>query len=287
MAGRLYICATPIGNLEDITFRAVETLKQVQLIAAEDTRHSGTLLSRYGIHTPVTSYHEHNRYEKAEVLLERLRAGDDIALITDAGTPVISDPGEVIVKLARKEGIEVLTLPGPCALIAALSVSGIAGRRFCFEGFLPADNVERRAVLEELKTEPRTVILYEAPHHLKSTLQELYRTLGDRQIALCRELTKLHEEAAVMTLSEAAALYGETEPKGEFVLVIEGRSREQAAAETAAKWESVSLTEHLQHYLEEGLSQKEAMKQMAKDRGVTKRDIYNELQRQKEREGEA
>jgi probable S-adenosylmethionine-dependent methyltransferase, YraL family len=277
MAGKLYICATPIGNLEDITFRAVETLKNVQLIAAEDTRHSGTLLSRYEIHTPVTSYHEHNRFEKAEVLLSRLKAGDDVALITDAGTPVISDPGEVLVQRARQEGIEVLTLPGPCALISALSVSGIPGRRFCFEGFLPADNTERRAVLEELKDETRTVILYEAPHHLKGTLKELAKALGERQIAVCRELTKLHEEVLVMTLPEAAAFYGENEPKGEYVLVIEGKSASQAAAETAEAWQEMPLTEHLQYYLDKGLPQKEAMKQMAKDRNTTRREIYNGL----------
>ena len=277
MAGKLYICATPIGNLEDITFRAVETLKNVQLIAAEDTRHSGTLLSRYEIHTPVTSYHEHNRFEKAEVLLSRLKAGDDVALITDAGTPVISDPGEVLVQRARQEGIEVLTLPGPCALISALSVSGIPGRRFCFEGFLPADNTERRAVLEELKDETRTVILYEAPHHLKGTLKELAKALGERQIAVCRELTKLHEEVLVMTLPEAAAFYSENEPKGEYVLVIEGKSASQAAAETAEAWQEMPLTEHLQYYLDKGLPQKEAMKQMAKDRNTTRREIYNGL----------
>lgn len=277
MAGKLYICATPIGNLEDITFRAVETLKNVQLIAAEDTRHSGTLLSRYEIHTPVTSYHEHNRFEKAEVLLSRLKAGDDVALITDAGTPVISDPGEVLVQRARQEGIEVLTLPGPCALISALSVSGIPGRRFCFEGFLPADNTERRAVLEELKDETRTVILYEAPHHLRGTLKELAKALGERQIAVCRELTKLHEEVLVMTLPEAAAFYGENEPKGEYVLVIEGKSASQAAAETAEAWQEMPLTEHLQYYLDKGLPQKEAMKQMAKDRNTTRREIYNGL----------
>ena len=277
MAGRLYICATPIGNLEDITLRAVETLKNVQLIAAEDTRHSGTLLSRYDIHTPVTSYHEHNRFEKAEVLLERLKGGDDIALITDAGTPVISDPGEVLVQRARQEGIEVLTLPGPCAMIAALSVSGIPGRRFCFEGFLPADNTERRAVLEELKDETRTVILYEAPHHLKGTLKELAKALGERQVAVCRELTKLHEEVLTMTLQEAAAYFGENEPRGEFVLVIEGKSASQAAAETAAAWQELTLSEHLQYYLDKGLPQKEAMKQMAKDRNTSRREIYNEL----------
>ena len=277
MAGKLYICATPIGNLEDITFRAVETLKNVQLIAAEDTRHSGTLLSRYEIHTPVTSYHEHNRFEKAEVLLSRLKAGDDVALITDAGTPVISDPGEVLVQRARQEGIDVLTLPGPCALISALSVSGIPGRRFCFEGFLPADNTERRAVLEELKDETRTVILYEAPHHLRGTLKELAKALGERQIAVCRELTKLHEEVLVMTLPEAAAFYGENEPKGEYVLVIEGKSASQAAAETAEAWQEMPLTEHLQYYLDKGLPQKEAMKQMAKDRNTTRREIYNGL----------
>ncbi|MBO4290212.1 MAG: 16S rRNA (cytidine(1402)-2'-O)-methyltransferase [Lachnospiraceae bacterium] len=277
MAGRLYICATPIGNLEDITLRAVETLKKVQLIAAEDTRHSKALLSRYDVHTPVTSYHEHNRFEKAEVLLERLKAGDDIALITDAGTPVISDPGEVLVARAREEGIEVLALPGPCAMIAALSVSGIPGRRFCFEGFLPADNTGRRAVLEELKDEPRTVILYEAPHHLKGTLKELAKALGERRIAVCRELTKLHEEVLTMTLPEAAAYYEENEPRGEFVLVIEGKPAGQAAAETAAAWQEMPLAEHLQYYLDKGLPQKEAMKQMAKDRNTTKREIYNEL----------
>ena len=282
MAGKLYICATPIGNLEDITFRAVETLKKVQLIAAEDTRHSGTLLSHYDIHTPVTSYHEHNRFEKAEVLLSRLKEGDDIALITDAGTPVISDPGEILVQRAREEGIEVLTLPGPCAMIAALSVSGIPGRRFCFEGFLPADNTERRAVLEELKDETRTVILYEAPHHLKGTLKELAKTLGERQVAVCRELTKLHEEALIMTLPEAADYYGENEPKGEFVLVIGGKSASQAAAETAAAWQEMTLADHLQYYLDRGLPQKEAMRQMAKDRNTTRREIYNGLLKEEE-----
>ena len=281
MAGTLYICATPIGNLEDITFRAVETLKKVSLIAAEDTRHSGTLLSRYEIHTPVTSYHEHNRYEKAEVLLEKLKAGEDVALITDAGTPVISDPGEVIVRRAREEGIPVQTLPGPCALISALSISGIAGRRFCFEGFLPPDNTERKRVLSELKDETRTIILYEAPHHLRGTLAELHQALGDRELAICRELTKLHEETQLMTLSEAEARYRDREPRGEYVLVISGKSTKEADEEAAAVWEKMSLSDHLQVYLDRGMPQKEAMRQMAKDRGTTRREIYNELVKQK------
>lgn len=277
MSGTLYLCPTPIGNLEDITLRVLNTLKRADLIAAEDTRHSRILLDHYGISTPMTSYHEHNRYEKAEVLVEQLREGKEIALITDAGTPAISDPGEVLVKRCVEEGIPVTSLPGACACITALTMSGLATRRFCFEAFLPQEKAERKQILEELRAETRTILIYEAPHRLSRTLVELLDALGDRRLTLCRELTKKYEEAEYTTLAQAAERYREEEPRGEFVLVLEGRSAEEKAEEKAKAWEEVSLTDHMEYYLAQGLDRKEAMRRMAKDRNCSRRDIYQAL----------
>ncbi|MCJ7836750.1 16S rRNA (cytidine(1402)-2'-O)-methyltransferase [Cuneatibacter sp. NSJ-177] len=277
MSGTLYLCATPIGNLNDITLRTLETLKAVDLIAAEDTRHSRILLDHFGITTPMTSYHEHNKYEKAGILVEKLLTGMNLALITDAGTPAISDPGEELVRQCLAAGISVTSLPGPCACITALTISGLPARRFCFEAFLPSEKKERRQVLEELKEETRTTILYEAPHRLGKTLAELCEALGERRLTICRELTKKYEEGWQTTLSEAASFYQENEARGEFVLVLEGRSAQALAEEKAREWEQMSLPEHLEFYLNQGMEKKEAMKQMAKDRGCTKREIYQGL----------
>ena len=277
MSGTLYLCATPIGNRADITERVKETLAAVDLIAAEDTRHSKGLLDYYGIDKPLTSYHEHNKYEKAEELLGKLLEGKDIALITDAGTPAISDPGEVLVRRCHEAGVTVTSLPGACALITALSVSGFAARRFVFEGFLPQETKERKAVLSSLAAEHRTIILYEAPHRLVKTLLQLQETLGARRICICRELTKIHEEAVWTTLPEAAAFWTENEPRGEYVLVLEGLSEEEQAAQKEARWSRMSLQEHLAVYLAQGLDKKEAMKRMASDRGVSRREIYQGL----------
>ena len=284
MAGKLYICATPIGNLSDITLRALETLKSVDLIAAEDTRHTRQLLTHFDIHTPLTSYHEHNRYEKAAQLVGELLAGRNIAQVSDAGTPVISDPGEELVRQAVQAGIEVVPLPGACALITALSVSGIPGRRFAFEGFLPRGKKERAERLAALKNETRTLLFYEAPHHLKETLADLETALGDRPAALCRELTKVHEEVLRLNLSRLQALYREEEPRGEYVLVVEGRSGEALAEEAREAWESLSLEEHVARYTAQGLSEKEAIRQAAKDRGLQKREVYNALKASAEEE---
>lgn len=277
MAGKLYLCATPIGNLEDITLRVLRTLKEVDLIAAEDTRNSIKLLNHFEIHTPMTSYHEYNRIEKAYTLIEKLRAGQNIALITDAGTPGISDPGEDLVRLCAEAGIEVTSLPGACACVTALTLSGLTTRRFAFEAFLPTEKRERQEVLREIAAETRTVIVYEAPHRLVKTLRELLDTLGDRRVSVCRELTKKHETAFRTTLSEALRFYTEQEPKGECVLVIEGRSRQQIEREQQAAWESLTVEEHMNRYLEAGMEKKEAMKQVARDRGVGKREIYQAL----------
>jgi len=277
MAGILYLCATPIGNLEDITLRVLRILKEADLIAAEDTRNSKRLLNAYDIKTPLTSYHEYNKYEKGPVLIDKLRDGLNIALITDAGTPGISDPGELLVQMAHEAGITVSSLPGACACVTALTMSGLGTRRFCFEAFLPADKKERALVLEALKSETRTVIVYEAPHHLKATLKELYEALGDRRLSICRELTKLHEEVYAATIGEALKFYEEHEPKGEFVLVIEGRKAEELRREDAAKWLEMPLDEHMQMYLKQGLDKKAAMKAVAKDRNVPKSEIYRQL----------
>ena len=278
MAGILYLCATPIGNLEDMTFRAVRILLEVDLIAAEDTRNSVKLLNHFEIKTPMTSYHEHNKFEKGRVLVEKLQSGMNIALITDAGTPGISDPGEELVKMCHEAGIEVTSLPGACACINALTVSGRATRRFAFEAFLPVDKKEREAVLQELERETRTMILYEAPHRLTKTLKLLLERLGDRGITVCRELTKKHETVFLTTLSEAVQFYEEQEPKGECVLVLEGKSRESIALETRKKWEQMSIEEHMELYLSQGMNKKEAMKSVAKDRGIPKRDVYQYLE---------
>ncbi len=277
MAGKLYLCATPIGNLEDITLRVLRTLKEVDLIAAEDTRNSIKLLNHFEIKTPLTSYHEFNKIEKAYQLIEKLRAGKNLALITDAGTPGISDPGEELVRICCEEGIEIVSLPGAAACITALTVSGLSTRRFAFEAFLPRDKKKRGIVLEELKSETRTIILYEAPHHLVHTLEELHQALGERNIAVCRELTKKHEEVMRASLVEVLRYYEEHEPRGEYVLVIEGKSYADIEKEEIAEWMQMDLTEHMRIYEEKGLSNKEAMRMVAKDRGISKREVYQML----------
>ena len=282
MSGILYLCATPIGNLSDMTFRVLDTLQEVDLIAAEDTRNSIRLLNHFEIKTPMTSYHEHNKYEKAEILLNKLKEGADIALITDAGTPAISDPGEVLVKLCLENGITVTSLPGACACITALTLSGLPTRRFCFEGFLPADKKERAEVLESLKKETRTTILYEAPHHLKATLKLLYKELGERKLTICRELTKKFETVMPTTLEESLSYYEENEPKGEYVLVLEGCSKESLKREQEDMWLQMSVREHYEKYLSSGMDKKTAMKEVAKDRNVPKREIYNQLLEEEE-----
>lgn len=275
--GTLYLCATPIGNLGDITERVLRTLESVDLIAAEDTRNTLRLLNHFGIKKPLTSYHEYNKYTKAEELITKLRRGASIAVVTDAGTPAISDPGEVIAAMCLEQGIRVTSLPGACALITALTMSGMPARRFCFEGFLPADKKERRYILTQLQREERTTILYEAPHHLRGTLRELYDNLGDRRITLCRELTKKFEEALPMTLASAIEYYGENEPRGEYVLVLAGADRAALEEEKRRNFEEMTLEEHMALYTDQGLSRKDAMKKVAADRGVSKRDIYKEL----------
>ena len=275
--GMLYLCATPIGNLSDITERVLETLISVDLIAAEDTRNSIRLLNHFDIKVPLTSYHEYNKYDKAKELVDKMKSGQSVALVTDAGTPCISDPGEVLTDMCHEEGIRVTSLPGPCALVTALSLSGIASRRFVFEGFLPSDKKSRREVYGDLVNETRTIILYEAPHHLKNTLAELYENLGDRMIAICRELTKKFEEVKRMRLYEAIGYYNENEPKGEYVLILEGKPRKTIKEEKEPEWSRMDINEHMAMYEAQGYDRMEAMKKVAADRGVSKRDIYKEL----------
>ena len=280
MAGTLFLCATPIGNLGDMTPRVVETLQNVDLIAAEDTRNSIKLLNHFDIHTPMTSYHEYNKVEKAKQLVGQMLNGQNIALITDAGTPAISDPGEILVAMCQESGVTVTSLPGPAACITALTLSGLSTRRFCFEGFLPADKKERRAILEVLQNESRTIIMYEAPHHLVKTLEELYEALGQRRITLCRELTKKFETIFPTTLEGALEYYKTEEPRGEYVLVLEGKSLEEKRREEIAAWEDMTIEEHMDYYEKQGMDNKTAMKQVAKDRGVGKRDIYQYLHKE-------
>lgn len=287
MAGTLYLCATPIGNLEDMTFRAVRILSEVDLIAAEDTRNSIKLLNHFGIHTPMTSYHEYNKYEKGRKLVDRLNAGEDIALITDAGTPGISDPGEELVCMCQEEGISVTAVPGAAACVTALTISGLPTRRFAFEAFLPTDKKERESVFDALKNEQRTIVMYEAPHRLVKTLKLMAEHLGgERRVSVCRELTKRHESVYTATLEEAAAHYENSGAKGECVLVIEGVKRETLEQEKREKWEEISIEQHMERYLSQGLDRKEAMKRTAKDRGVPKRDIYKYLEQNKEKAGQ-
>lgn len=276
--GTLYLCATPIGNLEDMTFRVIRTLKEVDMIAAEDTRNSIKLLNHFEIKTPMTSYHEYNKIEKGHKLVQMLLEGKNLALITDAGTPGISDPGEELVQMCYGAGVPVTSLPGAAACITALTLSGLSTRRFAFEAFLPTDKKERQAVLGELVDETRTMIVYEAPHRLVRTLRELGEVLGgDRHLTVCRELTKKHETAFRTTFAEAVSYYESNDPKGECVLVIEGKSRESILQEERAKWEEMTVQEHMDYYMNQGIDKKEAMKKVAKDRGVGKRDIYKEL----------
>lgn len=274
MPGTLYLCATPIGNLQDMTPRVVDTLQTVDVIAAEDTRNSIKLLNHFDIHTPMTSYHEYNKVEKARQLVAQLQSGQNIALITDAGTPAISDPGEVLVRMCHENHISVTSLPGPAACITALTLSGLSTRRFCFEGFLPGDKKEKKQILEELAAESRTMILYEAPHHLVRTMEELYEALGERKITLCRELTKKFETVMPTSLEKALEYYKHEEPRGEYVLVIEGKSFEEKRMEEINSWENMTIEEHMAYYEEQGMDNKTAMKQVAKDRGVGKREIY-------------
>ena len=284
MAGTLYLCATPIGNLEDMTLRAIRILREADLIAAEDTRNSIKLLNHFEIKTPMTSYHEYNKIEKGRKLVERLLSGENIALITDAGMPGISDPGEELVKMCYDAGVAVTAVPGASACITALVLSGLSTRRFAFEAFLPAEKKERKSILTELKDETRTMIIYEAPHRLLRTLEELYETMGERKITVCRELTKRHETAFTTTLKEACSYDRAQEPKGECVLVIEGKSRQELKEEAQARWDDMSVKEHMEYYESQGIGRKEAMKLVAKDRGAGKRDIYKALLEQREEE---
>ena len=274
MSGVLYLVATPIGNLEDMTFRAVRVLKEADLIAAEDTRNSIKLLNHFEIKTPMTSYHEFNKYDKADYLVGKL------AVITDAGTPGISDPGEVLVSKCFDAGITVVPVPGACAAVNALIASGQSTRRFVFEAFLPSDKKERRVVLDSLKDETRTIVLYEAPHRLMKTLEELYERFGDRELTICKELTKKHESFMRTTLSEAKFFYNdENLPRGEFVLIVKGKSSEEIEQEKAAEWEDMSVVEHVESFIAEGMTKKDAIKKVAEIRGVPKREVYAEVEK--------
>ena len=277
MAGKLYLCATPIGNLEDITYRVLRILKEVDLIGAEDTRHSRNLMNYFDIHTPMTSYHEYNKVDKARYLVEEMQKGKNIALITDAGTPGISDPGEELVRQCHEAGIEVSSVPGPAACITALTMSGLPTRRFAFEAFLPSDKKERQQVLNDLKNETRTIVMYEAPHHLLRTMKELLEVLGDREITLCKELTKIHERAEKGMLADLIEKYENLEIKGEYVLVIQGKSFAELEEESQEQFRKMSVEEHMDLYVSQGMSEKDAMKKVAKDRGISKRDVYAEI----------
>lgn len=272
--GVLTLCATPIGNLEDITYRAVRLMTEADFIAAEDTRHTKKLLNHFDIHTRLISYHEHNKVEKGPELIGLLKEGKNIVLVTDAGTPGISDPGEDLVRLALEEGITVTSAPGCVAGVTALIISGQVTRRFVFEGFLPSNKKEKAEVLTRLKDETRTVILYEAPHRLVKTLESLYEVLGDRDITITKELTKKHEKVVKTSLGKVLALYDEEEPRGEYVLVLAGRDEKEIKEELKESWTSLSIEEHMDIYVSKGMDEKSAMKQVAKDRGVSKRDIY-------------
>lgn len=277
MSGILYLCATPIGNLEDMTYRAIRILNEVDVIAAEDTRNSVKLLNHFDIRTPMTSYHHNNRYDKADYLIDLLSEGKNIALISDAGMPGISDPGEELVRKCIDEGITVSPIPGATAGLSALICSGMSTKEFCFEGFLPAEKKDQKKLLEQLKNETRTMIFYEAPHRLLKTLSIFNEYFGNRETAVCKELTKKHETFLYMTLDKAVEYYNENEARGEYVLVVKGMSRKELEEQEQAEFLEMSLDEHMQVYLSKGIDKKEAMKLVAKDRGVSKRDIYRML----------
>ena len=279
MAGKIYLVATPIGNLSDISIRAVDTLKNVDIIACEDTRNTIKLLNHFEIKAPLTSYHEYNKIDKAYELCEKVKTGKNIAFVSDAGMPAISDPGYELVDIAYKQGLNVTVIPGASAVVSALAISGISSRRFSFEGFLPNDKNEKKEILTELSQESRTIILYEAPHRLLKTLKELFECMGDRKISIVRELTKLHEEVIRGNLGKIIADYESCDiaVKGEYVLVIEGKSLLEKRSERQKSFEEISIKEHFDKYISEGLDKKEAMKAVAKDRGIQKREVYKEL----------
>lgn len=266
--GTLYICPTPIGNLKDITLRVIEVLKKVDIIAAEDTRVTIKLINHLDIKVHIESYHEHNKFEKGKHLVNKLKEGKDIALVSDAGTPVISDPGDELVKMCIEQKINIVSLPGPTALITALTISGISSEKFIFEGFLPQKKKERRERLDYIKHLTYTIVLYESPHRLHKTIKDLYDTFGNRRITICRELTKKFEEIVRTDIKGAVIKYNEEIPKGEFVLVIEGMSADEYQLEQVKRWESLDLNDHVNMYIEDGLSKKEAIKMAAKDRKI-------------------
>lgn len=272
--GKLYLIPTPIGNLKDITLRALEVLQSADVIAAEDTRLSLKLLNHYEIKKPLISYHKHNEMGKSEDLIERLQKGETIALITDAGTPGISDPGSVIVKKCIENNIKFEVLPGATAITTALVYSGLDTTKFLFRGFLPRENKERKPIAEDLKNSTETLIFYEAPHRLRDTLEFLLKEFGNRNIALCRELTKLHEEILRMKLEDAIKYYNENDPRGEYVLVLEGKTQEEIEKENMEKWEELTIAQHLIKYINEGFTKKEAIKQVAKERNIPKSEVY-------------
>ncbi len=275
--GVLTLCATPIGNLEDMTYRAVRVMKEADIIAAEDTRHTRKLLTHFDIHTSLESYHEHNKKVKGPVLIEKLKQGKDIVLVTDAGTPGISDPGEDMVKLALEAGIKVTAVPGAVAGIIGLIISGQNTRRFSFEGFLPQDKKERNVRLKALEGDTNTIILYEAPHRIKKTIGYLYQGLGNRSITITRELTKKYEEVSKMYLEEAILYFNDRDPRGEYVLIIEGADQELLDQQAARSWEDITIEDHMNQYIKENISEKDAMRLVAKDRGVSKREIYQHV----------
>ena len=276
-SGTLYLVATPIGNLEDITFRAIRTLKEVDLIAAEDTRQTIKLLNHFEIKKPLVSYYEHNKVVKGNYLIQQLKEGKNIALVSDAGSPGISDPGEDMVRLAIENGITATMIPGPVAAITGLVISGLPTGRFVFEGFLPMNKRTRQEKLKHLKNEVRTIIFYEAPHKLTYTLKDLYSAFGDRRIALARELTKRYEEVVRCTISEAIEKYDETPPKGEFVVILEGEDEELIQKNEQEVYSDIPLEQHVQMYVDKGMTKKDAIKKVAEDRGLNKRDVYNQV----------
>ncbi|SFA81664.1 16S rRNA (cytidine(1402)-2'-O)-methyltransferase [Clostridium frigidicarnis] len=272
--GKLYLVPTPIGNLKDITLRALEVLKQCDLVAAEDTRQSLKLLNHFEIRKPMLSYHQHNEQGKSDNIIEKLRENKIIALVTDAGTPGISDPGSVIVKKCIEENLDFEVLPGATATTTALVYSGLDTTKFLFRGFIPRENKERKPFMEEIKNCKETLIFYEAPHRLLNTLNFILESLGDRKIAICRELTKMHEEIIRGTLSEIIEHYNEKNPRGEYVLVIEGKTDEEIMEEAMKTWENLSIEEHILKYMGEGNSKKDSMKLVAKERGIPKSEVY-------------